>query len=100
MDRSKLSAGFLLLQNLMEQEEELEDLAIELFLEMKSVQRRETSSLEACPKRVWVSPFLQSRKLHGAFYSTLPNLRNDRPRFYRFMRMKPETYDVLVELLQ
>lgn len=62
----------------------------------------EVVQLEKCDKRLWVTNKFseKSRALFGASMNLIPDLRvNDKKNFFRFVRMSPETFDLLLSLV-
>ncbi|XP_026288893.1 uncharacterized protein LOC113213886 isoform X1 [Frankliniella occidentalis] len=52
-------------------------------------------------KKWWVRPMLQDHEKHGAWFTTIPRMRqsNDLERWYNFFRMTYEAFDQLLELV-
>ena len=61
----------------------------------KNIERRKTR------RRLWISPLNVERFTHGAYSSTFLIAReNDRHIFFKYIRMSPERFDHLLELVR
>ncbi len=47
-------------------------------------------------RRFGIHPILRIRETHGIFYTVYPELRKHPDRFFKFFRMTPEIFDLLL----
>ncbi|KAH7714377.1 nuclease HARBI1-like protein [Aphelenchoides avenae] len=50
-------------------------------------------------RRFGIHPINRKRRVHGEFHKLVPQLRDDPARFKEYFRLKPEQFDLLLELL-
>lgn len=48
-------------------------------------------------KRIWVHPDLINRRNEGAFYTLLPQLMDDEKKFYEYLHMNIDTFEMILK---
>ena len=63
------------------------------------VMEKEQSKKKRAQRRVWVKPWLAMRDKMGAYQALVVDFAsNEHDEFHRFMRMNPETFEVIIVL--
>ncbi|KAK3919919.1 LOW QUALITY PROTEIN: Protein ANTAGONIST OF LIKE HETEROCHROMATIN PROTEIN 1 [Frankliniella fusca] len=81
--------------------DKLKTLVIYHLYKAKNQRRLQLLMYNALKRRRWhVRPMLRERKIFGAWYSLIPTLREHDPdEYFNFLRMTPESFDWLLELV-